>query len=157
LSGIASEPTGAVVIHVPPSRVANYFDLPRGDHRAKKGAADDAVNKLLSEDPPRVELSDRAQKNIAGLARTHDFSDALLQFVWYAEVGCRELAPIPGGHSSVIARATDPKYKRQEQARIRKKREQKKSAERKLKKKKRRRKPLDEYLKIPATKRKKMQ
>jgi hypothetical protein len=94
----------ATVIHVPVSRVANLFALPK-DHAAKKKAAADIVERLMKDDTRAIFHPD-AVRGYEFLKRKHDVADAVLQFLWYHRIGMREMG-MPKG----IVRATDPRYR----------------------------------------------
>lgn len=135
-SGLASTVAGALVVHVPVCRVRNAFGLPRGNYREKKRAATAAMEKLISR-PDVVVVSQKMTDYVAGLARSHDVADAVLQFMWFARVGKRELRRLPADAPSaaaVVVRATDPspRAKKAERERLEKKEEQRKRAERAL-------------------------
>jgi len=118
---------GAAVIHVPVSRVASFFELPK-KHAPKKTMATNIAKKLIDGTRTRVDgspmllVSEYAIVGFEMLKRKHDVADALLQFMWYANAGHRELGR---GKPTFAIRATDPKNKAAERRRETKKTAQK--------------------------------
>ena len=124
---------GALVIHVPPSRMTKVFGLVSGDHDERKKSAVDVMWKLIH-DREATNTSEGFIEYVTDLQRSHDVADALLLFVWYARRGKKEIErPLAG---VLVIRATDPHNKTAERRRIKDRVVKRKIAEAALKKKK---------------------
>lgn len=111
LAALAVSVPGTDVVHVPPSRVGIAFNLPK-KHQQKKTAAVHVMDALILKKNARVDVPNEFVDMLAGVSRRHDVADAFLQFVWFAEVGLKELreniwcTKYVGASSSSSSRAT---------------------------------------------------
>jgi len=135
LSAIAAEARpGTLVVHVPVSRVKSEFGLPTGRTEKKKVATRIAEKFLApAKFPAHIIVAPEVRTKMDQLSRKHDLADALLQMMWFARTGKKEIArPKIGDLRSRVVRATDPRLKAAEEKRTEKRISQKRRAEKML-------------------------